>query len=88
MQAIRTTFYGPNNRRGARVGASCEAGKLTVGYDHGLSMADNHMAACLALMAKFNWRHSPMVGGDYKGDTYWVFMHSMSPVARLDGESP
>lgn len=83
MQAIRTAFLGPNQRRGARISARCEAGHLSVPYDHGLSTADNHMAACVALMTKMNWRHSPMVGGDFKGDTYWVFVHSMSPVARL-----
>jgi hypothetical protein len=35
-QAIQTKWLGPTNFRGSRVKAFCEAGSLTMGWEHGL----------------------------------------------------
>ena len=79
MQAIRTRYFGPTNTRGARIQAKAEAGAIYVSYDHGLNPTENHKAACDALLAKLQWlpaeygSYTPMVGGEFNGDYYWVF---------------
>lgn len=55
LQAIATRYLGPTNTRGSRVKAHCEAGSLTVGWDHALNPFQNHQAAALALAAKLKW---------------------------------
>ncbi len=54
-QAIQTRFLGPTNSRGARVRATCEAGSVTVAWDHALHIGENHVAAAKALAAKLEW---------------------------------
>lgn len=76
MQAIRTRYHGPTNSRGSRISAKCEAGQVSVSYDHALSIDGNHKAACDALVKKLGWnteRYADMVGGVFDGDYYWVF---------------
>jgi hypothetical protein len=76
MQAIRTRYHGPTNTRGARFSAKCEAGSIYMPYAHGLNTAGNHAAACKALVKKLGWDddgYGHMVGGQFAGDTYWVF---------------
>lgn len=55
MQAIQTKYHGPTNINGSRFTARCDAGRVTVGYDHGLNVAENHVAAARALMVKLGW---------------------------------
>lgn len=54
MQAIITKYVPPTNHKPGRVKATCERGSLTVSWDHGLEIGDNHRAACDALCAKFD----------------------------------
>lgn len=63
MQAITTKYLGPTNYRGARVKATCEAGSVTVSWDHALGSEENHDAACRALALKLGW-HGQWLGGD------------------------
>ena len=53
MQAIITKYIAPTNCRGSRVKAECERGQITIGWDHALDSAENHVAACKALRLKF-----------------------------------
>lgn len=47
---ITTRFLGPTNHRGARVKATSGSGQtLTVSWEYGLGIADNHAAAAAAL---------------------------------------
>lgn len=76
MQAIRTRYTGPTNTRGSRIHAQCAAGRLSVPYDHAQDIEGNHRAACDALRFKLGWygpEYAQMIGGDFGGDTYWVF---------------
>jgi hypothetical protein len=54
-QAIVTKFLGPTDTRGSRVKATCEAGSLTLGWDHSLNSEANHRRAAEALCAKLGW---------------------------------
>lgn len=78
MQAIRTKYVGPTNTRPARIYAKCDAGSYRKVYDDGVSLEENHREACLLLRHKLGWlvKHGypPMIGGDFLGDTYWVFL--------------
>jgi hypothetical protein len=82
MQAIRTRYYGPTNTRGSRIVASCEAGKVSMGYDHALNIEGNHAAAARLLVAKFGWP-GVYYGGVYANDYYWVSDSDWSPVASI-----
>jgi hypothetical protein len=76
MQSIRTRYHGPTNTRPSAISAKCEAGSIRVSYDHSLNIADNHKAACAKMLRKLGWDAPPygdMVGGEFDGDTYWVF---------------
>lgn len=76
MQAIVTKFLGPTNVRGSRVKATCEAGSVTLSWDHALNSEGNHDAAAKALAHKLGWDkgwHGELVGGglpDTTGNCY------------------
>jgi hypothetical protein len=76
MQAIRTRYHGPTNSRGSRISAKCEAGTVSVTYDDALNLAENHQAACEALLTKLGWTtpagYKPMHAGQFDGDWFWV----------------
>ncbi len=77
MQAIITKYLGPTNARGARVVAKCQAGKVTVPWDHAKGVDENHAAACLALTTRLNWGRG-WVGGAMPDDSGFAFV-------RIDG---
>lgn len=57
MQAIQTRFIGPSNVRGSRIKAYSEGfprGVIT-GYDHALSVEENHDAALKAFVDRREW---------------------------------
>lgn len=68
MQAIVTKYHGPTDKRGSRISASCEAGRISIPYPHELSSPDAHEAAAQALLGKVGlsdkWR---IVGGGLPG---------------------
>jgi len=76
MQAIVTKFFGPTNSRGSRVKAKCQAGSVTLGWDHALNPDGNHDAAAQALASKLGWTsdaYGQLVGGglpDGRGNAY------------------
>lgn len=55
MQAIITKYLGATNHKGSRLKAKCEAGSITVSYDHALNGPENHRAAAVALAEKLEW---------------------------------
>jgi hypothetical protein len=77
LQAIVTRYHGPGNVRGARVSARCEAGRLTLPWDHALNAEDNHRAAAEALARKFGWlpEGGRLAGGGLGNAVYaWVLV--------------
>ena len=84
MQIILTKYHGPTNRRGPKVSATTSggAGRLALGWDHGIDSEDNHGAAARALMSKMSWT-GEMIGGYMKNnDMVWVFADSTSPSVK------
>lgn len=55
MQAITTRFLGPTNHHGSRIKATCDAGSITLPWDHSLNSEGNHDAAAKALIRKLGW---------------------------------
>lgn len=51
---VRTRYFGPTNFRGSRVKATNvnTGASITVSWDHALDVAENHMAAALALYVR------------------------------------
>ena len=66
MQAITTKYIGPTNARGSRVKAKAQAGNVTIGWDSGLGVMDNHKAAAEALIRKLGW-DKPHYGNKWIG---------------------
>ena len=95
MQAITTKYIGPTNSRGARVKATCDAGTITISWDHALNTEGNHDAAALALVRKLGWdapdrthvRYKPvMYRGGLKGAGYcYVFPVEWTEVSLVGG---
>jgi hypothetical protein len=54
-QAIVTKYLGPTGRRGARVVAYANAGKLTVPWEYAWGIEDNHAYAARTLAARYGW---------------------------------
>lgn len=54
-QAIETHYIRPTNHRGSRVVARAQVGRVTVSWDHSISVDENHDAARAALCARFGW---------------------------------
>lgn len=69
LQAIATKYFGPGNVRGSRVKATCEAGSITLHWDHKLNVDGNHIAAARALASKMGWEGAWM-GGALPGSGY------------------
>lgn len=74
-QAITTRYLGPTDHRGARVVARCEAGRITVPWDHALDIFANHRAAALALARKLGWDGEHYVGMWVSGGTADGYAH-------------
>lgn len=55
MQAIQTKYLGPTNTRDSRIKASCQAGSLTMSYDHRLNLEENHREAARQLILRRGW---------------------------------
>ncbi len=78
FRAIRTRFVGPTNTRGSRVIADAgdRASRVVLDWDHALNSEQNHATAAVAVTEKMGWTgeyYTPLVGGGYGMDTYWVF---------------
>lgn len=78
MQAIVTKFPPCTDHRESRVKATCEAGSLTLGWDHALNVEENHRAAAKALQVKLGWtggHYGRLAGGGMPGAGYcWVMV--------------
>lgn len=74
MQAIITKWIGPSNVRGSRVKASCDAGSVTLSWDHSLNIEHNHHTAALKLCAKLGWTGKLASGGMPKAGYCYAFV--------------
>lgn len=54
-QAIVVKFLAPTNKRGPRLVAKADAGRLVVAWDHKLGVEENHLMAALDLCRKLGW---------------------------------
>lgn len=54
-QAIFTKYIPCTNFRPSRVKAKCQAGSVTVSWDHSMGSVENHAAAARTLCDKFGW---------------------------------
>jgi hypothetical protein len=82
---VVTRFRGPTNYRGSRVSGihrrdSEMTIRATVAWDHALGSEENHLAAAMAVLARWPYRpDEPFVvvarghGGDDLNVFYWVF---------------
>lgn len=73
-QAIQTKYHGPGNVRGATISARCDAGRITLGWDHALNSHENHEAAARALMVKLGWPDDIQGGALHDGTLVWVLI--------------
>lgn len=55
MQAIQTKYHGPTNHTGSRFTARCDAGRVTVPYNHAEGIEENHKRAAATLARKLGW---------------------------------
>jgi hypothetical protein len=72
MQAIRVKYYGPTNTKSSRFIASCESRKVTVSYDHNLSLFDNYWQAAQTLIDLMDWNDRKWQYGTFKNVAYFV----------------
>lgn len=55
MQAIQTKYLPVTNTKGSRIKATCAAKSITVGWDYGLNIEDNHTQAAMLLVFELGW---------------------------------
>lgn len=77
-RAIRTHYVGPTNTRPGRIIADAgdRESRVVVEYDHSLNTDQNHAYAAVLVTRKMGWvgeYFTPLVGGGYGHDNYWVF---------------
>ena len=64
MKAIKTTFRGPTNSRGARIIATDgDRNRVVISYPYELTQEQAHRAAAMALCAKMKWPSDIATGG-------------------------
>lgn len=73
MQCITTRFLGPTDIKGARIVAQCQAKRIVVDYDYGLSTEGNHINAAYILTERLNWSGELASGADYQSNWQHVF---------------
>jgi hypothetical protein len=73
MQAIQTRFIPPTDRKGSRVSARADAGRIIVNWKYALDVEGNHRAAAEALAARLGWTGRMIGGGLPDGSFAWVF---------------
>lgn len=79
FRAIRTRYVGPTNTQPGRIVADAgdRASRVVVAWNHALNTDDNHAAAAVAVTKKMGWDDpayfSPLIGGGYNSDYFWVF---------------
>ena len=61
-QAITTKYIGPTDHRCSRVKAKCDAGSVTVPWDHDLGVEENHTAAMKELALRLGWESTDWYG--------------------------
>lgn len=77
MQALTTKYLEPTAKHGARIIAKCDAGKITVTYEHAISSAANHKIAAFQLLCKLekaapgSWKGN-WSSGEIRGACVWV----------------
>jgi hypothetical protein len=83
-QAIVTKFLGPTDHRGSRIKATAEAGSITVSWDHGLGVEENHLKAATALAWRFGWLDdgSKLHGGTLPSNDGYAFVMVAPPAIR------
>jgi hypothetical protein len=54
-QAIITKYISPTATKGARVKANCEAGSVTVAWNHSMTVNENHIWVLSRLVRKLGW---------------------------------
>lgn len=70
-RAILTKYHGPTNTRGSRISATDDDGnRVTVPYDHSLSLGRNHDAAAMALCVRLGWGGRLVCGSTSRGFAY------------------
>ena len=72
MQAIVTKYLSATNTRGTRIKAYCQAGSITLGWDHALNHAGNERSAAEALCAKFGWGCDLVAGSLPDGEAVFI----------------
>ena len=87
FQAITTRYLGPCNVLGSRVKASCEAGSVTLTWNHALNTQKNHIAAAKALATKLEWYGYYVGGGmDHLSHRGYAFVSITHAHERTDDE--
>ena len=81
-QAITTRWHGPTNTRDTRVKATCQAGSITLAWDHNLSIEKNHTYAAEALLRKIGWTDATYHGGVLPNGDY-AFVDEDGGIARV-----
>ena len=66
MQAIETKYHGSTNHRPSRISANCVSGKITIPWNYGMNVWDNHVAAANALCDKLAKRDKREYGPESK----------------------
>ena len=81
MKTIRTHYWGPTERHGARIKATdSDWNRITVPYDH--AAANPHDVAAVALCRKMGWSGT-LVRGSMSGTGYvyvWLDDSALVPV--------
>jgi hypothetical protein len=70
MQAITTKYINPTNTKGARIKATCDAGSITIPFDHANSEEQTHAKAAMALVRKLGWENYG--GAADRGNGVWM----------------
>lgn len=76
LQAISLQYFGPTERRQARVFAFCQASSKWYNWDHGKSVKQNYTDMCADFLVVRGWDNFP---GRYVGGAttngHWVFVY-------------
>lgn len=66
MQAIKTKYLSATNTKPRRIKAECEAGTITISYDHSLNTEQLHIKAAYLLIQKLKWNPVKLYTGGLK----------------------
>jgi len=87
-QAIVTKYFGPTDKRGPRIAAYADAGRVFRPIDDDADIRENSHRAAVELCRRFDWRGRLVAGGMPQKGSPFLNVYTFDEAVRLSYDDP